>query len=145
MSIDSSKILSKSRAHENIGQSRSQYKQMRVKRFDSERLDVVLTVSDDRRSLSQSRAPLAPRSVGIWVRIRLYVYKNACICIKKQGGKKNRKHEYRRAGMWAHNEGNILDVLVAISTDECKKSYKINKLMSWEPFMIIVSSRIVST
>ena len=59
----------------------------------------------------------------VYIQERLYMY-------KKQGGKKSRKHEYRRAGMWAHSEGNILDVLVAISTDECQKSYRINKLMS---------------
>ena len=84
---------------------------MRVKRLDSERLDVILTVSDDRRSLSWSRAPVAPRSGCIWVRVRLYtyiyiyiyIYKNACICIKVQRGKQSRKHVCRRAGMCAYS------------------------------------------
>ena len=100
ISIDSFKILSHSRAHENIGWSRSLYKQVRVQRCDSERLDVVLTVSDDRRSLSWSRAPLAPRSGCIWVRVRLYIstyqhmyihihiYENARVSMKYSKGKK---------------------------------------------------------
>ena len=41
-------------------------------------MSVILTVSDDRRSLSCSRAPLAPRSGFVGVRVRLYIDTGAC-------------------------------------------------------------------